>query len=295
MIFRCKTHANDFLPNEIRKDLTQYKFVFNPSFVICNDTEYWAFRCYLERQKEILCIIYIFNKTSRELKIIDLNSLFKVKYNVRPADPKLLLLNNKVYCTLNSGHISDGENDVFLFRIDSEMLDIKKCIISNRNRIEKNWSFFEQDREIGMLYAVTPICKVYSCYKEDEEAIYFTLKKEIDTTLPEYSIGTQLQVKGSEGFLIAHKKIVLKGKRIYLGVPLKIDFETLTVIVGSYKMIHSFRAILGSKFKFNRNLMSCTYFSGLQINFERNNAKITYGINDVAWGSSIVKIDKLWR
>ena len=44
-----------------------------------NNIEYWAFRCYSEKEDSILCNIYSLNRTTKQLKTTNLNTSFKNK------------------------------------------------------------------------------------------------------------------------------------------------------------------------------------------------------------------------
>lgn len=262
-----------------------------------DDIEYWAFRCFDETKNLILCNLYSYNKATDTLHVNCLNKLFTEKFNERPADPKLFVIRDKICCTLNSGFVSEGQNSVYFMNIDIQVNihNLKKCIIQQRNSVEKNWSFFEQNGILKLLYSISPICKVYILKAETEQELFFELEKETENKLPEYSIGTQPQIKNGFLYLITHKKYFFNGKRLYIGIPAKVNMSDLTVILSTKKIVHSLLTLLGSKFKFNKNLISCTYFSGLQISDENDIAKITYGVNDISWSSSKIKIEKLWR
>jgi len=293
MLYYCKNHQKDFVPDIIKKDLKQYKFVFNPSFVFSNTNQYWAFRCYCERRKEILSIIYIYDELLSSILIYDLNPIFKDKYNLKPADPKLFKIEDKVYCTLNSGFSADSENSIFLIRF-AQNLDIKRCIIPKRSMVEKNWAFFEQGGKIKMLYSVSPICKIYRLASINSEEMFFEEEIEVRNDLHSLSIGTQPIVNDDKLYLIGHRKYSVLNKRLYLGVPIVIDMKTWSVKKGSAFLVHSLASMLGSRFRFNKNLISCTYISGLHIDFINKQAKITYGINDITWNNIQVELKDLW-
>jgi hypothetical protein len=294
MLYYCKNHQKDFVPDLIKKDLEQYKFVFNPSFVSLNTTQYWAFRCYSELRKEILAIIYIYDESNSSLLIHDLNAIFKEKYDLKPADPKFFRIKDKVYCTLNTGYSANTENSVFLMQISEDKFNIRRCVIEKRSMVEKNWAFFEQDGVMKMLYSISPICKTYALSSESESEVFFKEEKAVRNNLNSISIGTQPIINDNIIYLVGHRKYSFLKKRLYLGVPVKIDMKTLSVKKGPVFLVHSLFSMLGNRFKFNKNLISCTYISGLQLNFADQQAKITYGINDVSWQTMQVNLDDLW-
>lgn len=109
-----------------------------------------------------------------------------------------------------------------------------------------------------------------------------------------YSIGTQLAWEGEKGFLIAHLKIHYFGKLLYLGQFVKVWFENNDVhaeIGGGY-LLHSFKALLGNRTKHNKNLLSCTYFSGLRTTDD--GMQVGYGINDVDFAFAEMDRKSIW-
>lgn len=290
----CKNHQSNFVPETIQTDLKRFKYVFNPSFVFYENIQYWAFRCYSENKKEILAVIYIYHEQSLTFKVYDLNPIFKERYDLKPADPKLLRIGDKIYCTLNTGYSAKIQNSVFLIQI-TDKLDIKRCNIRKRSMVEKNWAFFEQNGQLKMLYSVSPICKIYALSSVNEDEFLFEPEVEINNSIGSLTIGTQPVVNNGKMYLIGHRKYSLLNKRLYLGVPIIIDMKTWLVKKGSVFLVHSLGSMFGSRFRFNRNLISCTYFSGLQINFEQQQAQLTYGVNDVAWNSVAFGVKDLWE
>jgi len=293
MLYYCKDHKADFLPEQIKLDLEQYKYVFNPSFVLTDRTEYWAFRCYSESRKEILALIYIYDQENSSLTIHDLNTVFKDKYQTKPADPKLFKIKDKVYCTLNTGYSATVQNSVFLLHIGDE-IDIKRCVIKKRNTVEKNWAFFEHQGKLKMLYSISPVCKTYTLSSTEDDQMYFEEDRVLKNNLKSISIGTQPIINGDTMYLIGHRKFSVLNKRLYLGVPVRININTLNVETKPVFLVHSLLAMLGNRFKFNRNLISCTYSSGLQIDFTSRRARLSYGVNDISWATMQVDLDDLW-
>ncbi|RDC54268.1 hypothetical protein DU508_22540 [Pedobacter chinensis] len=293
MLYYCKNHQADFVPDKIKKELEQYKFVFNPSFVLFKKIQYWAFRCYSELHKEILAVIYIYDENSSSLTIHNLNPIFKEQYGIKPADPKLLRIEDKVYCTLNTGYSAKTQNSVFLIQITGN-LDIKRCNIEKRSMVEKNWAFFEQNGKLKMLYSISPVCKIYTLSSVNQDEMFFEEERQVKNNLGSLSIGTQPVLNNNTIYLMAHRKYSFLKKRLYLGVPVTIDLNTLDVKASSVSLVHSLMSMFGSTFRFNKNLISCTYISGLQMNFADQKAKITYGINDVSWQAMQVNLNDLW-
>jgi hypothetical protein len=117
-------------------------------------------------------------------------------------------------------------------------------------------------------------------------------KDSVDKNLPgELSLGTQLFRKNGKFYFMAHKKLYLLGKKIYLGKCCSFDYENMEVQAGRYWWVHSLKSLLGSRVKHNTNLLSCTYFSGIQITGDM--ISLGYGVNDVDYGFSIHKYTDL--
>ena len=83
---------------------------------------------------------------------------------------------------------------------------------------------------------------------------------------------------------MAHRKLHLLRKKIYLGKCCAFNFENLEMEAGKFWWVHSLKSMFGSRIKHNTNLLSCTYFSGIQIS--GNMISLGYGVNDIGYGFS---------
>jgi hypothetical protein len=183
---------------------------------------------------------------------------------------------------------------LFKLSTDFKITEYYECVFSDRARIEKNWGFFYKDNGIHCLYSINPLI-ILKANKINDGKIYFkTIHKITSPSLKKYSIGTPLCLVDQEHIFIAHKKIYFKGKRIYFGLPMRLSFKEKKpkIYIKNHKLAHSIKSLLGAKFKFNNNLISCTYFSGLYTS--KNEVFLSYGINDVNWNIIKIKIKKLW-
>src|SRR5690606_23130044 len=130
---------------------------------------------------------------------------------------------------------------------------------------------------------------------DDTKTITFQEIYSSDQKTAPLSIGSQV-VELSDGHgLIGHRKIRLFDKRLYYGVPVKvrnIDGKYIMEI-SNMRLIHSYASLLGARVKHNKNLISCTYFSGLD--FIGDQVILGYGINDVSFGLAMLNPSQLWK
>ncbi|MBW3019661.1 hypothetical protein KY334_00020 [Candidatus Woesearchaeota archaeon] len=277
----CKWKKNKLLSkyfDKIVKPL-EFRYKFNPSFYIDDDVKIMAFRV-IKNGKKISSYVYIEDKKDKSL--INISKEFVSKLGVRQLiDPKVTLLNDGIYLTFNTGWSPDG-NDIFIMKIYSEQESPKKIIYRGRLKYERNWSFFSKDGELYALYWLNPLKILRLKEKRNHEwefEDYYSDNK-INKNIPEdITIGTQLCLKDNKYYFVAHEKIKMKNKKIYFGRPALFDFENKKIIFGKKMLIHSFLSLLGNKFKTNGNLLSCTYFSGIQI--KGNKIILGYGVNDI--------------
>jgi len=268
-------------PDCVEKHLSQFKFKFNPSFVKNKESNYLAIRVCKVEEEGIQALIYEWDDSGK-YRLFNLSNHCHTNHGLsKVSDPKLFKIGHSVYCTFNTGHIENKSNQLFLFEIkDFEKIDIKECKYSERKRIEKNWSFFERNNELCALYSINPL-KILKGTALDGGTINFNELYCEDSQLPQYSIASPMvQISKNKYVMISHKKLVCNNKRLYLGLPLIFNAKERTITRSrSTYLIHSFTSLFGSKFKFNKNLISCTYFSGIDMN--RNNFILSYGINDI--------------
>lgn len=286
----------DILPLEVKEELRGFQYIFNPSFCKMEKTEYWAFRCYSEASKDIECWIYILESDRSVFKKVNLNKLFRDRYNVRPADPKLFSIGEKVYCTLNTGYTFRKENEIYLIEINGHKVKPKKCMVNfARNIVEKNWMFFEFENNLMLLYSIGPNLTVAELIGQGSDYYLFGNRMEEYCCSRNYSIGTPIGRLSDSLYLVGHEKISIGKRRLYIGVGLRIEWRNRKRVVVGKRILHSPLSVLGNKFKFNKNLFSCTYFSGLQIDQESKTVLLGYGINDLGWNVVQLGMEKVWR
>lgn len=295
MVKRLINYESYVLPQKLVYRLKQYSYAFNPSFVKYKGNNYLAVRVYDDNQKKILALIFIWTNTDN-FKLIDLSQYFYTKLDFKKvADPKLFVMDNKVYCTFNTGDGIDSNNKLVLLELyENEIKKYFCCDYEFRTKTEKNWAFYIENNQLFVFYSLSPLT-ILKAVKIGKDSILFDKYFFDDNqNFKNCSIGTPLlKIKGSYRF-IAHKKYYRKRKRLYLG-----RLSTLTlkdkpsVNIKKGFVFHSFRSLFGDNHKFNKNLISCSYFSGLCE--DREDIILSYGINDV--NSNLVKINKnkLWH
>lgn len=294
MIVRLKKYSKNTIPETLKNELSQYKYVFNPSYIVNNQNHYLAIRLFDETSNSILAMLYIWTN-EYEFSRINLSEYFKTKTNLKKvADPKLFVMGNSIWGTFNNGFIEKENNIIGLFKIkESTIKQHYFCEYKNRSRIEKNWSFYSENNQIFALYGLNPLTILKLSHFENEKAIFKDYFIDRNQNFYGYTIGTPLAKIDSNHLFIAHKKIVKSGKRLYLGKAFLLNTEDEAKLKSSGKyLIHSLKSLLGVKKKFNKNLISCTYFSGIFA--VDNNICLSYGINDVNWNVITTKLKKIW-
>jgi hypothetical protein len=224
--------------------------------------------------------------------VVSLGERFGSELSAPVCDPKLFIRDNRCWMTFNTGHF-EQPNRIFISQVEPELGPLVEVNFPEREKIEKNWAFFEHEGTLHALYrALPPI--VLRETGQDKDVIQFERVRELEpqsiasprmqTKQPFLTIGTQpvlVDPERSRFVFIGHRRWYRKGKRLYLGTPLSLSLNEKQARVKSYNrfLAHSARAILGSKIKHNPNLFSCTYFSGMSLS--GSNALVSYGINDV--------------
>lgn len=77
------------------------------------------------------------------------------------ADPRVYKLRGKYYVYWNNGSQETGENEQYLIELDPHLLSpigapMRLELSGKRQRIEKNWIFFEQGNEVWAIYSIAP-------------------------------------------------------------------------------------------------------------------------------------------
>jgi len=290
----CKLSRDDGLTEYFQKITTplNLRYVFNPSFYCDDDVKIFAFRAISAHNDYNLSFVSIEDKTGQTVKNISID-LYKELNGVRLIDPKVVKINKEFYITFNSGWIRRG-NDIFIMRIYPEIEPPKKLIYKNRQNQERNWSFFSEGGEIYVLYWINPlkILKVKNTSSTSwEMEDYYCEAKKNNSFSNDLTIGTQLSKLENKYYFIGHKKLYFLRKKIYIGKFCELDFNRKKINSGKYWLVHSLKSVLGSTTKDNKNLFSCTYFSGIQVS--KDSVKLGYGVNDVIYGFSTHKLEDL--
>jgi hypothetical protein len=220
------------------------------------------------------------------------------------ADPKLVLLDEQLWVTFNDGW-SATHNRIYLMRLSPSPGRPIECVLANRQPVEKNWAFFNENGLLKVIYSIDPLCILTAPLPVESSD---TLRLEHDSSSDEFgdapgrstigltlglTIGTQAVQRNGDLYLVAHEKWQLARWRAYVGrwVRVRRDTGRYEVEVSRKRLCHSYRSLFGTRKKFNKNLFSCTYFSGLMI--EGNKVMLGYGINDVGLGFSELDIHAL--
>ena len=292
-IKRCKLDKDEDLLNYFEKLTSSLDIhnVFNPSFYCDENVKIFAFRAIPHGSDELTPYLSIEDKSGHLVKNISAD-FCKELNAVRLIDPKVAKINEEFYITFNSGCVPRG-NDIFIMKVYPKMEPPKRAIYKNRKKQERNWAFFSDKGEIYALYWINPlkILKVKNISDKEWEMEDFYCGKEDNGILNGLTIGTQLSYSNDKHYFVAHKKLYFFGKKIYLGKFCELDFSKKQIKTGKNWLVHSFKSLFGSKLKHNTNLLSCTYFSGIQVS--NGSIKLGYGVNDVEFGFSSHKLVEL--
>lgn len=261
----------------------EFHNIFNPSFYIDDEVKILSFRA---MEKDIMSSYFsidvgvpsIYNISKEWESNLQCDQLI---------DPKVFKLDDDVYVTFNSGYVKGG-NDIFVMKIYPEIETPKKIIYKGRKAQERNWSFLSVDNEVYAMYWLNPLKILRLKSKTDTDWTFVEYYNgNIDPVPQDITIGTQLCFIDGEYQFVGHRKILHKNKKIYLGKMGIFNFSDKTVKYNNEWISHSFESLFGVDKKHNKNLFSCTYFSGIQ-KIGRD-LVIGYGINDVELGFSIKK------
>ncbi len=271
--------------------------IFNPSPLYLGDKLFIAFRAIDESlHAGIQSYLIILTEGLERLSLTNL-SIHGQRHGISStADPKLFLgYDQTVWVTFNTGY-SKTQNEIYVMQVFPELGSPRKCIYPARQKVEKNWAFFFEGSQLFALYALNPTVILKADEVGENEIIFSSHYQNSASADPALSIGTQLIVLRDGRFgLIAHRKISMFGKRLYYGVPVTLSKEAqcYRIDMSNLKMAHSFISLFGARTKHNRNLISCTYFSGIYMRGDE--LLLGYGINDVDFSFSTLKTTDLWK
>jgi hypothetical protein len=297
VILQIRSRTSGFA-HQITQDfkLDEYKNLFNLSLcVLQNELGYVAAIRALSPEGILPFRSSLLTMHNGQKSVIDLTDAF-LKYDVEVvADPKLFAVEQTIWCTFNTGYKSDVANDIYLVQVFPFVGKPQRCIYIERQRIEKNWAFYRKDDSWYALYGLSPV-KILKCNNDNDESelVFETVAEHPKKFFKDYSIGTQICTVDERSILVAHKKINIGEKRIYLGRILIIDLqnETIRPAKTAY-LIHSFKSLFGVKQKWNKNLISCTYFSGITYEKTLKKLYLGYGVNDLNYNIAEIEESEL--
>lgn len=294
----AKKYQNDYTDRlkAILKD-TGLSNIFNPSLLHFGDNLIMTFRAIDDvNHGRIESFLLVIEDGFEGMSLVNLTIHAQQHGIPIAADPKLFLEHDKaIWLTFNTGYSKIG-NDIYVMRVFPQLEAPMKCIYPTRKKIEKNWAFFFEEDNLFALYSVNPTV-ILRASNPSETDVAFSLHhhKHTSTDL-KLTIGTQVFSLGDDELgLIAHRKITFLGKRLYYGVPVKISKsgQGYQVNVCNVKIAHNFISLFGARKKHNKNLISCTYFSGVCSRGEE--VLLGYGINDINYSFATLQKTDLWK
>lgn len=267
---------------------------FNPSIVRLGDDYVVAFRAGLHPGDKPFGAFLILPDTPHG-QYIDLTTAFSGSKSGPVCDPKLFRRGEEIWLTFNTGHF-EAHNRIFIARVHPDLGTPQEVLVERRNPIEKNWGFFQQAGQLSAVYAAVPSITLRETL-DDADGIMrmeHTSSADNPSADPRFSIGPQPQSLGDGRFVtIVHRKKQFFRKRLYVGqvAVMSPAEEGYDVTLLPDMLAHSGASLLGERPKHNKNLLSCTYFSGLSI--ENDTALISYGVNDLRAGFAEVTTTSL--
>lgn len=295
--FRELKHCPSLYEHIICAAFPHVSNVFNPSIIVSGNLIYLVFRGIDNVASRIDSYFIVFDGAQNKItEAVNLSHAWASYGIQRVADPKLFSLGKELCLTFNTGY-SSHKNDIYIVKDPSSSSIPRKVVYSRRQTIEKNWAFFKWSSDVLALYKLNPLIILrlkktsQSCYEFED---FFHGEK--ISNYRGYSIGSQVVFRDGVFYFIAHRKIYLLRKRMYWGVLTKLIPECGTFHLASsrYRMVHSFHSMLGARKKYNKNLISCTYFSGLDFT-QKGEMILSYGINDVDFRIKKVYKDLVWN
>ncbi len=298
-------HKNSSAKTTFLKDVIEkldYQNVFNPSVWETVSESILTLRVKsLSRLRKFDSMLIVLQKKSRSMEVVNLSEVYYQQWGINYCnDPKLFEFDNEVFITFNTGYEKDG-NLLYIARVRPEIMRPWECRYAGRDRIEKNWAFFGFNGQLYAYYSLNPLIILHAPKFENRhsDVIMEFERKPLQTemSLPRrYSLATQPIRFNDWHYLIAHYKILIGRKRLYLGRFIRIDQSQglpSALAVGRNFLAHDIKSLFGSKEKHNKNLISCSYFSGLCWNDD--SLLVSYGINDLTYNiAALEKIDTLF-
>ncbi|MEZ6082488.1 MAG: hypothetical protein R3E58_00680 [Phycisphaerae bacterium] len=119
---------------------------FNPSILLTGDETLIAFRAFGETRKPFRA--YLFSTDGRESSVLDLSEAMEKFGITNVADPKLFSISGEAWLTLNTGY-SKTMNRLYISKVRPSLEEPRECTVENRQKVEKNWAFFEDKAACG--------------------------------------------------------------------------------------------------------------------------------------------------
>lgn len=274
--------------------------VFNPSIATLGGVTHLAFRGEQTPGVRPFGAFYAISDGNGLSMVADLTEIAST-YGIRNvADPKLVVLDERVFVTFNTGFSSREPNYLYLQQLWPRIEAPQECVVGARQVIEKNWAFYLDGRgELGAIYSLTPTVTI--TLREGElgsgSPLFFERRPATSAEgRSDLTIGTQLSFSGDGvAWLVAHQKLRILRRRAYFGRLVRVQFSgngDVRVDVGARPLVHSIASTLPRLPRHNRGLLSATYFAGLQYGLE--GFDLSYGINDVGYSFAHVRKEDLW-
>jgi hypothetical protein len=287
--WRCKSEGIDLKDALTRYTNEEAAEIFNPSWAHTNELDFFCYRCHDQAKDTLDSILLIIS--GDEIKRINLSQ----GVNHKVADPKFFWKQDSLWITYNTGY-SKNQNELYVQQVHPDLGKPKLVKYNGRTNLEKNWGFFAFQDTLLAVYSLNPLIILKLDQQTENDWVMLPYyEAPVDKSLGKLSIGTQPYLHQDNYYLIAHRKIRFGPKRLYYGMPIRIYNNNTEWRLELFpkKLIHSYKALLGSSQKLNKNLISCTYFSGLTI--EDNQARLSYGINDQDFGITACPLETLWK
>lgn len=272
--------------------------VFNVSVAHANGAWFAAFRAERRRGERPFRAFTAMLPAFGEPSVTDLTASNADWGVANVADPKLLVLDENVFVTFNTGYSSSEPNQVYLQRVTPEVGAPRRCVLEERQIVEKNWAFYTgPDGRLRALYSASP--QLVTLRSEGDLGdgtgdLRFSRDMSTPTSIPTpLSIGTQLLTPPvGPRLVVLHRKVQVRGKRLYFGKVARFDAERGNLQVSPVRLIHSLRSSIPPHRRPNPNLLSATYFAGLAS--EGDDLILSYGINDARFGVARTKESDIW-
>jgi hypothetical protein len=277
--------------------------VFNPSVLAIEDSILIALRARATQPRRSMFDAHLLTRSATDavtaFNLTDYCATFGI--NV-VADPKLTRLGDSAFVTFNTGHTLSGTNDVVIMQVHPKLTSPLVCQLPHRQRIEKNWAFFGSERHIYAVYRTSPLT-IIEAVDATDTTLAFRIRHtagagrsshRLTRQMRSTSLGTQ-PVRTDRGLaMLVHEKLFVGRRRLYLGRAAVIDnpLRQPRLHLSSKLLCASWRSLAGSGTRYNPNLISATYFSGLTA--IRRDVLIGYGINDVSFGIRQHGWSQLW-